>query len=207
MPQQVQHTVPAPSVKVNDIFIALADDVDAKRNFGTVEDVTTGTKWTVITTSTGRTRIEADREVVVTRTELTEEEKAAEKDEERKQMRAQVNRLIRNAIDKAPDELATAKAKFVATLDFMLDSWSLESFGLAQGQARLWARVGEIAERRDDMDLVDIVKAVAQDEQRKLIDGFRGLSRSTSQTTNLLEDMRREAVTKWLDTVRFYAVD
>lgn len=200
MPQTVEYTVPVRQIVVGDEV-----QFPGARHGEIVADTDIKTKWATISTDYGSHRIEADTEVKVFRIEDTPEEVAAKK-------RAFVISSITRSIESAPGNVAAAKEKLLAELDYYggYHGRRYENFVAAQKEHQIWTQVEKTAEfmaTNESGDLVDALRNVADELRGRLLDGLEGgASRSTSVMTNTINDIERGVTAVWLRTIAWYQI-
>jgi hypothetical protein len=196
----VQKTVAISSVQVGD-----------RRGDRKVANVKTGRLNTELLDADGK-RIDYFRNetgVLITRTEETAESREL-------QERMRRNRSILASVlsrgmvqEKARESFNEYLAEYGT-----VEPGRLANLLQANAEYKVWEDFARIAERVQEADyngdfegdLVDLMARFADQLRDRLLQpfGFRALSRSTGVVHNLVEDVEREAIAKFLDSLRWY---
>lgn len=181
-------------------------------------EIKRGTKWVEARDEGAKLifREELDSEVEVIREEPTEDERA----EQRREYR---NQTIYDFVKDADEEWAHAQSQFAKEIEggYEVDRYHFTYSRLIHAQAEHYVKRAIIsmrdgmqrqAERETDTEVVYVDWVEAFDHWRdlaleNLMDGFRGDSRSTSQISNILEDVQRETIAKIAGRRRFNRLD
>lgn len=146
---------------------------------------------------------------IVEREELTDEEKAAERDEYLEKSLRRRRASVAANLASIRDKMATALAN-----NQMASHWDFTALAEAQATEELWARVDLMEQRQSDRlhageveptdeikSYLEIVETVRERCREDLL-SFRAESRSTSTMSNAVEDQiqaaKREFISRWI---------
>lgn len=214
MPVRNDYVVKAHTVRKGDI-------IDREGVESNADAIKSGPKWTEVRDADGKLilRIPNETDVLISRVESTEEEREA-------QRRARRNESIVNWLDDYQLAWDAAQAKFSEEIKggYEVDRYNFAYSRLAHAQAEHSIKSAIIAAKHgmqkqadqkhrdtgEPKHVVDWVEAFEVWRDRALedlIDRFRGDSRSTSQISNVLEDIQHETVAKIAGRRRFNPLD
>jgi hypothetical protein len=167
-----------------------------------VHQIKTGPTWVNLRDANDSRILQVQREgstVVVERRTATPESKAAAR-------RAIENYELQRELQNRDKGLQAAIDKMTAeTLIGRLSSFTLENLLQAQAEHKLLNQFAAMAEYAEDDDLVTVKEALTEQIEAKLLGRYthRALSRSTSVTQNILDDVDLEVAAKFFDRRRW----
>lgn len=166
-----------------------------------ITDVTIGSKYVTVQTSQGKRRLAAiGEEVVVTRDEMTDDERAAED-------RLQAETGLRNAAERSLDDAVECFAKVERTAARLHDArsqrvdmqWSyLRDHLVALTVRDLWGQVIDLT-GRDGRRFVEAVMVVVNETEKALLTN-RWRQSSTDAVSNATSSIEREVAAEWLQS-------
>lgn len=172
-----------------------------------VHSVKVGTKWVELRDVIGKLiiRAEVGTEVSVARDVETEESKE-------RRLRAKKNEMIREAVAKR--DVNSAQKKALAVINkaveegYQVSSFQMADLLAAQAEDKVYDRLGafitnNVGREIEDKvwDEVDAYEAYRETMKERLLGSYdmtRGLSRSTSMVSNLMDDAEREATVEFI---------
>lgn len=172
-----------------------------------VHAVKLGTKWVELRTEDGMLiiRQQVGTVVPVAREVETDESKA-------RRQRALKNETIRKSLDKRETQHATKKAtaKIQEKLEkgYLIDSFTMSKLIAGQAEDKVYDllahRMESVGRELEDGTIVDetfVYERFVEEMKERLIGGYdltRGLSRSTSVVSNVMDDAEREAIVEFI---------
>lgn len=167
----------------------------------TIAETKSGPKWTYLRNANGKLILEVGSDVVVEVSRQVET-----KDSVAAQTRSMRNRAIAQKLSMRANALASAQVQ----MNDELNKYSQVSYSAltnlleAQANLKVWNQfAGAAASAEDGQDLVDVKKELIEYLTTRLVQNVRALSRSTSVTSNLIEDCDREAMGRFIEDSRW----
>lgn len=222
MPHTVQTTVPVQNLRKGDVTVRTSGSgLDQRVTRETVDAVKRGTKWVEARDADGKliVRLERGMGVLVERVEDTPEEREAG-------YRAYAVRCLTELVEDWATDPTTCLRKSIAELDEqggaeaakygeVVSHWTLDTFLTRQAGFKLAVSIRHMIEKVRTSDSDFYAAATDEDEQLFLAVGLvldvaerrqsvpNPLSRSTSVTSNLYEDLDRHARAEFIDKLRW----
>lgn len=194
MPALVNTKVPAKSLQTNDVIVYEVGTI-------TVVKAEMKTKYTHVTVKDGDgndniVHFPNDELVEVRRSQITDVEMTDT-------LNRATARWARDGIANASARVLTAKEELINDLDYRpgLHRSRYVDYVIAQTEAAIWRKVKQYASR-DDISIIDALHEVRDELTDELVN-VRHESRSTSGSSNMVDDVECDTKAAWLRTLKY----
>lgn len=190
-------------VEVVTILASKAKEGDNWKGRGIVHRVATGPKWVTLygqpaegaSTDLRLGKVEVGEDIIVVRMAPSPAQRYLD---DWKRLRSNLaNRLLM-----ADENYEVARVGWLADLErkgvISHMEWSGMDLVMAKATHAQWEHIRNVAEKRPTLDIVAATVWLAHRTVDRLIDGCRGLSGSSSKTTDLTRSAVREAEARWV---------